>query len=91
MALAGAQHILLAQSKWFREQGYHVVVAFFYDKEGIQSRWEKEYDLDIVNLQAWQAGRPLVSNLPRLACGLYRLHRLVSRERPDVIETFTHH
>jgi glycosyltransferase involved in cell wall biosynthesis len=91
MALAGAQHILLAQSKWFREQGYHVVVAFFYDKEGIQSRWEREHDLDIVNLQAWQAGGPLISNLPRLARGLYRLHRLISRERPDVIETFTHH
>jgi len=91
MAAGGAQHILLAQGKWFRENGYHVVVAFFYDKEGIQSKWEKNYDFGIVNLRAWQAGAGVVSNLLRLLRGMYRLHRLISRERLDVIETFTHH
>jgi len=91
MAAGGAQHILLAQAKWFRENGYHVVVAFFHDKEGVQAQWEEKHATDIVNLKGWRAGAGMTGNLLRLFCGLYRLFGLITRERIGVVETFTHH
>jgi len=91
MAVGGAQHILLAHGKWFRENGYRVVVAFFYDKGGVHAQWERKHGFEIVDLQAWRTGAGITSNLLRLFRGMYRLYRLISRERIDVIETFTHH
>jgi len=91
MAAGGAQHILLAQATWFRNQGYHVAAAFFYDKECVHTQWQARYAIDIIDLKGWRAGAGITSNLLRLLCAIYRLVRLISRERFDAVETFTHH
>jgi len=90
MARAGAQHVLLAQADWFRNNGYHVVVAFFYDREGIRGEWQVRHAIDIVDLRAWQAGAAAIGNVVRLVRGLWRLFRLIVRERITIVESFTH-
>jgi len=90
MARAGAQHVLLAQADWFRNNGYHVVVAFFHDREGIRTEWQDRHAIDIIDLKAWRTGAPAAGNIVRLVGGLWRLFRLIVRERITVAEAFTH-
>ena len=54
MTVAGAQHILLAQARWFHERGYRVVVAFFYDLDGLHNKWQGEAPFKVINLDAWE-------------------------------------
>jgi glycosyltransferase involved in cell wall biosynthesis len=91
MAVGGAQHLLLAQARWFRERGYRVVAAFFYDKENLRQHWSAEHGIEIIDLRSWRNDGILAVNLLRLGTGLGRLFRLAHRGRFDVIETFTHH
>jgi glycosyltransferase involved in cell wall biosynthesis len=91
MAAGGAQHALLSQALWFRDNGYDVVVAFFYDKEGVRTLWEERHAIKIVDLKGWQAGAGMMSNLLRLLRSVFRLHQLITRNRINIIETFTHH
>lgn len=91
MALAGAQNVLLTQARWFHGKGHHVVVAFFYDKEGLAARWREVHPFPIIDLRAWKADGSWLGNYLRLILGLIRLYTLMVRERFAVVETFTPH
>lgn len=91
MATGGAQQVLRAQAAWFHRQGWRVIVAFLYDKEGLAGAWQAESPFPVVNLDAWHKdGSPLRNSL-RLAGGLVRLLALLRRSKVQVIETFTPH
>jgi len=90
MTTGGAQRILFMQARWFHQRGYRVVVSFFYDLDGLHPKWQAEFPFPVINLDAWRkAGSPL--NGFRLLRGLFRLYRLLLREKFTVVETFTHH
>lgn len=89
MTVGGAQKVLLTQAEWFHQRGYHVTVAFFYDKEGLRKRWEKQYDFRVLNLEARRLGANPVLKAWFLLQALIRLGCLLRRERFSVVETFT--
>jgi glycosyltransferase involved in cell wall biosynthesis len=91
MSVGGAQKVLLSQAEWFHQRGYPVMVAFFYDKEGLRERWEKQYDFRILDLEARHVGANSLLNLALLLRGLLRLGRLLRQERFSFAETFTPH
>jgi glycosyltransferase involved in cell wall biosynthesis len=91
METAGAQRMLLEQASWFNNLGWHVDVAFLYDKEGLHQRWQKQYPFPIYNLKARTVQGTKIGNMFRLIGGVWRAARLIMSYRFDVIETFTHH
>ena len=91
METAGAQRMLLEQASWFYNLGWHVEVAFLYDKEGLYPRWQQQYPFPINNLRARQVQGSKIGNMLRLIGGIWRAGRLIMSYRFDVIETFTHH
>lgn len=90
MAIGGAQRGLLDQACWFHEHGCKVTVAFFYDKEGLHATWSRAFEFPILDLQAFKRGDGILRWVGQLMRGLWRLWRLLLRERFDVVETFTH-
>lgn len=89
MELAGSQANLLAHARWFHQKGHKVTAVFFYDKQGLHEQWAAAHDFPIINLDTWKPGRNILLNLPMLMGGLFRLARLLRREQPQVVETFT--
>lgn len=89
MTTAGAQIGLLDQARCFKARGCRVVVAFFYDKDGLHEAWQQSVEFPIHNLQAHKPGASFVQNAFLLLKGLFALARLMRRERFDVVETFT--
>jgi len=91
MAVGGAQRMLMIQAAWFKAQGYPIWVAYFYDKEGLQSKWQAEFDFPVINLDGWRFGASPLSNIWRLLGALARLWHLLREHNISVIETFTPH
>jgi len=91
MAVGGAPRVLLTQAQWFHERGYRVTVAFFYDKENLQERWQAENPFPVVDLGMRDVGASSGKNMMLLFRGLARLWHMLLRERFDIIETFTPH
>ena len=91
MTTGGAQRVLLDQADWLHQHGYPVEVAFLYDRDGLQERWQTGRDFPILNLRfrSLQAGG--LQNALSFMGGLFRLFRLMRRRKYQVIETFTHH
>lgn len=89
MELAGAQHVLLSQAAWFHRQGYSVQAAFFYDKQGLQARWSKQYSFPIHSLAGWKRGSFVVFNLARLLAALWKLGVLLGNAQ--IVVSFTPH
>jgi L-malate glycosyltransferase len=90
MATGGAQRVLLDQGRWFHKRGHSIIAAFFYDREGLNGKYDEECAFPVINLHAWRPGSGL-ANLFYLISGLIRLYRLMRQEHFDVIESFTHH
>ncbi len=90
MATGGAQKVLLDQAHWFHEHGHKVTVMFFYDKEGLQAKWQASAPFPIINLNAFQGRGRGVENIFPLIKGLFSLWNFLHTEKVDVIETFTH-
>lgn len=90
MATGGAQKVLLDQAGWFHAQGHKVFAVFFYDKENLHERWQSNAAFPIVNLEAFQKGAGALANGLALLRGLIRLWKLMRREKPQVVEMFTH-
>ena len=90
MATGGAQRVLLDQAGWFHHQGYHVTVAFFYDREKMGEKWYAAYPFPVIDLKAWRT-RGGIANPFRLLRGWFRLYRLLRNGQFSVVETFTHH
>jgi len=91
METGGAQRVQLNQADWFHQHGYAVTVAFLYDKEILQTEWQKNAAFPIVNLHARRPGAGGLGNLFRLLSGIFRAWRLICSGNIDAIETFTHH
>ncbi len=91
MATGGAQRVLLDQARWFHAQGYPVLTAFFYDKEGLAERWRAQNPFPVLDLGADWGSSGLLAKALRLLHALWRLWRVLRRERVQVIETFTPH
>lgn len=90
MATGGAQKVLLDQAGWFHTQGHKVTAVFFYDKENLHGRWQSNAAFPIVNLEAFKKGAGALSNGLSLLRGIIRLWQLLRREKPQVVEMFTH-
>ncbi|MFN8414020.1 MAG: glycosyltransferase [Anaerolineales bacterium] len=86
MATGGAQKVLLDQARWFKERGYKVAAAFFYDKENLCEKWQAESEFPIYVMFSKHGKLGLYG----LVVGLWNLWVLLRRNKFDVIETFTH-
>lgn len=92
MATGGAQNVLLTLASSFFEHGCDVCTTFFFDREGLQERWESQYNFPIHNMNAWNKKRSSRFIRPFLFFkGLLKLLRLMYQKRFDSILTFTHH
>lgn len=89
MAVAGAQKVLLDQARWFHEHGHTVAAAFFYDKENLHEKWQRNNDFPIINLKASRVGAGVLENSLSLLKSLWSLWRLMREANYDVVETFT--
>ena len=90
IATGGAQKVLLDQAGWFHARGYKVTAAFFYDRDGLHKKWQDVSPFPIVNLSDFQKRQGTLQNGLSILLGLWRLWKLLHREKFDVIETFTH-
>lgn len=90
MAIGGAQKLLLEQARWFHNHGHDVTAVFFYDKQGLQERWQAGLDFPLLTLASVGPRASLVQRPWALAAGLLRLWRLIHKERFDVVESFTY-
>jgi glycosyltransferase involved in cell wall biosynthesis len=89
MAVGGAQRVLFTQAQWFHENGYRVTAAFFYDKEGLKSKWVSSYPFQVIDLRGRAGKATFFTNLFLFIGGFVRLMKLLKRNEVDVIETFT--
>ena len=90
IAVGGAQKVLLDQARWFDTNGHKVTVAFFYDRDGLYQAWKQAVNFPLHNLNAFRKGAGSIRQIGLLISGLWRLWKLLRRERFDAIETFTH-
>jgi glycosyltransferase involved in cell wall biosynthesis len=90
MATGGAQRVLLDQALWFYERRHKVTAVFFYDKEGLYQKWQDMSPFPIHNLNAFRPGANVLVNSFSLLSGLWKLWKLMRREKVDAIESFTH-
>lgn len=90
MATGGAQKLLLEQALWFQAQGHKVTVIFFYDRDGLHEKWNRTYPFEIQNLSAFDKNVNGIFNLPKLISGLWKLWRILKKEKFDAVITFTH-
>lgn len=91
MAVGGAQSMMLSQTAWFKDHGYPVTAAFFYDKEGLHAKWQSDQLFPILNFKGWRFGASPLTNARRLIGALWRLYRFLRDNNITVIETFTPH
>lgn len=90
MAVGGSQHVLLTLARWFHQNGYQVVAAFIYDRDGLYQQWRSNEPFPVINLEAKQVKSGKLSFYGFLQ-SIIRLYRLMIRERFAVVTTFTHH
>jgi len=90
IATGGAQKVLLDQAHWFYARGYKVTAVFLYDRDGYHKKWQNVSPFPVVNLDAFYKERGRLRNGLSILQGLWRLWKLLRREKIDVIETFTH-
>lgn len=90
MATGGAQKVLLDQAGWFHERGHDVTAVFIYDREAMHETWQRGAKYPIVDLHGYKKRAGAFANLFALLQGLGRLWTLIRKNKPDVIETFTH-
>lgn len=90
MATGGAQKVLLDQARWFHERGHDVTAVFIYDREAMHETWQRGAKYPIVDLRGYKKGAGAFANLFALLQGLGRLWTWIRKNKPDVIETFTH-
>lgn len=90
MAVGGAQKLLLEQALWFKSHGHKVTVLFFYDRDGLHEKWTATYPFEIQNLHAFDKKAGGLFSLPKLISGLWKLWKILKREKFDAVITFTH-
>jgi glycosyltransferase involved in cell wall biosynthesis len=90
IATGGAQKVLLDQAHWFHARGIKVTTAFFYDRDGLHKKWQDVSPFPVVNLSTFQKRQGMLRSSLSIMQGLWRLWKLLRREKFDVIETFTH-
>ncbi len=88
---AGAQNVALIQARYFYQKGYKIILCFLYDKQGILEEWRCREPFPVINLEAKLPGKSRFSNGLRTVRALWRLYRLLVRERIQIIETLTHY
>lgn len=89
ITIGGAQRVLLDQALWFRQHGYTVSVAFYYDKDNLLEDWQKRVPFPIRVVGSYQKGKP-IRNFFGLFKGFFHLCQFIRKENPTVIECFTH-
>ena len=90
MTTGGAQKVLLDQAEWFHNQGYKVTAVFFYDRDNLHDTWAAKTPCPVINLAAFKKGAGVGVNVFLLSRGIIRLWKLLRREKPQIVESFTH-
>lgn len=90
MAIGGAQKLLLDQAKWFHDRGHKAVAAFFYDRDGLFDKWNNSFQFPLCDLKAFDRDSNFLQKIVSLLAGLWRLWKLLRRQKFDAIITFTH-
>jgi glycosyltransferase involved in cell wall biosynthesis len=90
MAFGGAQTLLLDQALWFKSKGHKVFAAFFYDRDGLYEKWQKSYDIPLINLNAFDKTASYFGKIICLVAGMWMLWKLLGREKIDTVIAFTH-
>ncbi len=90
MAIGGAQRLLLDQARWFHDHGHSVTAVFFYDKQGLQARWEAGLGFPLLTLASVGPRANLLQRPWALVAGLVKLWMLLRRGHFDVVEAFTY-
>lgn len=92
IATGGAQRVLFDQANWFNEHGYQVSVAFLYDKSDELNNLQEQYNFSIIDLYfiRKEHNNIFLRSLDILF-GIFRLYKLMIKEKFEVVETFTHH
>ncbi len=91
MRMGGAQRVMLDLGRWFHGRGHRVLLAFFFDKDGLHDHWQSTVPCPILDLHAWRDGQRFPARAFQLAAGLVRLWKTLRREGITAIITFTHH
>jgi len=91
MAVGGAQKVLLQLATWFHQRGYRVMAVFFYDRDNLAAAWQAEYPFPVAALGGWRKEDSPLVKAWRLAQSLFRLFRLMQKERFSSVLAFTHH
>lgn len=90
MAVGGSQYVLLTLARCFHQHGYRVLTAFLYDRDGLNRQWQSNEPFPVINLEARQAKSGILGFYGFLQ-SVFRLYRLMIRERFTVVMSFTHH
>ena len=89
LELAGAQKVAISQARYFFEQGYPVILCFFYDKAGIKNTLVEKEPFTIMDLEAKKNTGSSLANVFRTFRSIIRLYKLLRKEKIQVIETLT--
>lgn len=87
---AGAQNVAFAQARYLHAQGHRVMLGFLYDKQGLYDDVARTEAYRVVQFDAKSAQRSSLANGFTTLHAVYRLFRLLRRERFQVIETLSH-
>lgn len=92
MEPGGAQKAMLQLARGLRDRGAEVIAVTMYDKGGFVPDFERRFGIPIIDLEMKKAtGRSPFSSAWSVLRGLWRLYRLLRRERITILQTFTHY
>jgi glycosyltransferase involved in cell wall biosynthesis len=90
MEAGGAQKALLVLAQGLKQHGHHVLVASMYDKDEYISIFNRQYNLEIIDLQMKPPGNKLIK-AKAFITGLHRLRQIMRSEQIDVLQSFSHY
>ncbi|MCP4541876.1 MAG: glycosyltransferase family 4 protein [Chloroflexi bacterium] len=84
---AGVQKVAFKLARYFYRRGHKVTLCFFYDKYNLLEEMCRDEPFRIVSLDAKMLGQSRLANGLRTIRALWRLYRLLRRERIEIVET----
>jgi N-acetylglucosaminyldiphosphoundecaprenol N-acetyl-beta-D-mannosaminyltransferase len=88
---AGAQHVAVQLANYLHQQGYRVVLGFFYDKSGDLSALQQSVPFPVLDLGARPAQSSAIGKAWATIGACVRLVQFLRQQRIQAILTFTHY